>query len=53
MIPKIRIMSTSGKWANIKYTMSNAKSRMRSDQLKEDYEKGIISVVNPGILDEE
>jgi len=46
-------MSTAGKWTNIKYTMSNAKSRIRSEQLKEDYENGKIEIVNPEALEEE
>jgi len=53
MKPEIRIINTAGKWTNIKYTMSNAKSRIKSDQLKLDYENGVIAIVNPDLLIED
>ena len=51
MKPELKIMSQVGKWTNVKYTMSNAKSRIKSDKLKADYEAGIITLSNPEMLE--
>ncbi len=52
MKPELKIMSHVGKWTNVKYTMSNAKSRIKSDKLIEDYKAGIITLSNPEMLEE-
>ena len=52
MKPELKIMSHVGKWTNVKYTMSNAKSRIKSDKLREDYKAGIITLSNPEMLEE-
>ncbi|MBT8233434.1 MAG: hypothetical protein HKO66_16135 [Saprospiraceae bacterium] len=51
MVPTIKILSVNGKWANILYSSSNARSRQKIENIKEDYNKGIINVVNPANLD--
>ncbi len=50
MTPRIKILNTDKKWTSIRYVNSNAKSRIRTDQLKSDFDKGILDVINPQSL---
>lgn len=47
----VKVSSQVGKWVNIKYTSSNARSRMKLDKLIDQYEKGHIEITNPEVLD--
>lgn len=51
MKTSIRIISNVGKWSNIKYVSSNARSRMNTKQLNDDFKNGLIDVVNPWMLE--
>lgn len=52
MKPKIKIISSTGKWTNVIYMASSAKVRMTTEKLKESYENGTIELVNPTKLEE-
>ena len=51
MKSSIKIMSNMGKWSNIKYVNSNARSRMSTKQLIQDHNNGKIDIVNPWMLE--
>lgn len=50
MTPRIKILHVDSKWTSIRYVNSNAKSRIKTEQLKSDFENGILDVVNPQSL---
>lgn len=50
--PQIRIKSTTGRWVNIMYISSSAKSRIPLQQLKSQIKQDLIDVVNPELLDD-
>lgn len=51
MLPKVKIVHQDSKWTKVKYTSSNAITRIKTEQLKEDYANGIIDLTNPDLLE--
>lgn len=49
---KVKILDIRGSHVSFRYTASNAKSRTSMDSFKRDYDRGILDVQNPGLLDD-
>jgi len=47
----VKIIDVNENWASIKYNRSAAKSRIKTDRLTKDYEKGILNVINSEMLE--
>ena len=50
--PSARIVGSKDDWTIIRYTDANTDSKIRTDELKRDYENGIIEILNPQQLKE-
>ncbi len=50
-LPTLRILKSSGKFYNVKYTTSSAKSRISKKILHDHFEDGKIDLINPELLD--
>ena len=48
----LKVLSNFGKWSNVKYMSSNAKTRMNTKKLIDDHKSGKIDIINPWMLDE-
>jgi hypothetical protein len=45
---RVRVIDSTGSFVSFKYLASNSKSRMKKEEFKEQCDKGIFNVVNPG-----
>lgn len=47
----VKVIDVNENWASIKYGRSSAKSRIKTDVLTKDFEKGILNVTNSEMLE--
>ncbi|GLR15937.1 hypothetical protein [Portibacter lacus] len=47
----VKIIDVNENWASITYNKSSAKSRIKTERLAKDYEKGILNVLNSELLE--
>lgn len=51
MLPQVKILSSNEKWTTVLYPNSNARSRIRTSRLIQQYNKSRIDVVNPSFIE--
>ncbi len=47
---KIKVTDTTSSFVGLIYLNSNAKSRMKIEDFRRDYKRGILKVINPDAL---
>jgi len=48
---KVKVLDVSATYINFKYINSNSKARAFKDAFMKDYDRGVLDVVNPDVLE--